>query len=290
VGSWPGAREVPCGGPAPEGAICIPGGLSILGEPTMVGTDTANALDPIPLQPALLSPFFLDGTEVTVARFRTLLETDDLDGQRPLARDLDHPHCSWTADPDPSLLDYPLNCLSLDLAERICTAEGGRLPSEAEWEHAARGRGRRYFYPWGNEPFRCCAASAGRREVPTDSAYCPNEPIGPEPAGAHADPAACEGLADVSRDGVLDLAGSLTEPTRDAYQAFDAPCWNEPGIHPDPVCTSSDTALRLGRGGDWASGPVLTLAPLRAPYPQEQRMSGVRCAYPAAASEAASER
>src|SRR5690606_19045128 len=47
--------------------------------------------------------------------------------------------------------DHPINCVSWHQADRFCAAQGKRLPTEAEWEMAARGLDRRP-YPWGHEP------------------------------------------------------------------------------------------------------------------------------------------
>ena len=56
---------------------------------------------------------------------------------------------------------HPVNCVSKTQAERFCIFIGGRLPSEAEWEYAARNRGERVLFPWGDEDWTCDRAVLG---------------------------------------------------------------------------------------------------------------------------------
>src|SRR6185436_82728 len=61
VGTWPGARRVPCQGMANPGEVCVPGGAFWMGNPLLsVGDATRQRL-------VVLSPFFIDSAEVTVA-------------------------------------------------------------------------------------------------------------------------------------------------------------------------------------------------------------------------------
>lgn len=279
VGSWPHVRAADCSATVEPHQVCIPGGFSVLGDPRLGGVEFIGFIESVPLRPARLTPFRLDRTEYTVGRFKQLLLRDDLGGSRPLEPgDGRLQHCRWTTAADTRYDDYPLNCVSEALADRICEAEGGFLPSEAQWEHAARGRGQRRLYPWGDEQVTCCAASAGRGNEPGDQTLC--DGLGPEPVGSHADPTACEGLTDVSRDGVVDMAGSVAEVMRDAMRPYDDDCWSAEGVLVDPVCEDPTVSVRSGRGGDWNGGPALALAPLRAAYPPESASSGFRCAYP----------
>jgi formylglycine-generating enzyme required for sulfatase activity len=283
AGTWPGALEKPCGGEAPEGTVCVPGGYSVLGDLSFTGVADAGEADSVPLRPVLLSPFFLDATEVTVGRLRDLLQAGYA-GPMPLVKDPSDPSnrafCTWVGDgsEDPGL---PLNCVPYEAAEAICTFAEGALPTEAQWEHAARGRGQRRLWPWGDDPPACCAVSASRESTPGTVTECPGAGI--EVAGSHAPTEGCTGIGDASRDGVLDLGGSLAEYMRDFLRSYGAPCWRgEPGsgILEDPVC-EDDTGgfTRAQRGGYWAGGLGRTATPWR-DASGEGASSGFRCAYP----------
>lgn len=53
---------------------------------------------------------------------------------------------------DPTKAGHPVNCVSWIEADRYCRAQGKRLPTEGEWEWAARGQARALTYPWGAAP------------------------------------------------------------------------------------------------------------------------------------------
>src|SRR5262249_517729 len=135
----------------------------------------------------------------------------------------------------------PVNCITWEAARRACQLASGDLPSEAQWEHAARGRGQARTFPWGDSPPDCGTASYARQAYGVIGAgvLCPG--IGPEPIGSHPASPDCEQTGDVSRDGVLDLAGSMTEATRDRALRW---CWR--GIGTDPVCETPATAEHTG--------------------------------------------
>ncbi|MFV8754785.1 formylglycine-generating enzyme family protein [Nannocystaceae bacterium ST9] len=86
--------------------------------------------------------------------------------------------------------DHPVMCVTWSEAFEFCEALGKRLPSEAEWERAARGVDRR-IHPWGDEPPNCTRAVA-------DGCSDFSEPVGSKPAGA-------------SPVGALDMAGNVAE-------------------------------------------------------------------------------
>ena len=121
--------------------------------------------------------FWLGQFEVTVGQFRAFLTATG----GPIARLINAPSD-----------EYPVSCVSWTSANAYCHQYGFRLPTEAEWEYAARGPSGLRF-PWGNEwdSAKCCNPE---NRGPTGNTF----PVGSFPAGA-------------SWCGALDLAGSLYE-------------------------------------------------------------------------------
>ena len=275
------AREVACAGAAPPGAICIPGGFSILGDAALWGIADGYLEDSLPLRPVIVSPFFLDETEVTVGRLRQLLQDGASVAPLPDLRAPADPlkqFCTFLGPDDPANDALPVNCVTWEASRRICEAAGGSLPTEAQWEHAARGRGQARQYPWGDASPTCCAASASRASVAGVAIECQGS--GVEPVGSHPVSDACGGIGDVSRDGLLDLAGSVSEPLLDKIRPYGAPCWGEGGILVDPSCQDDEASSRAARGGSWPSGLGTTLAALRRSDVGKSPADGLRCAYP----------
>jgi len=145
-------------------------------------------------------------------------------------------------------LDHPINCVDWSQAQAYCQWVGGRLPTEAEWEYAARGNdGRKY--PWGNDPpsaerLNACGAECvamAKRELgldwgplyPEADGWESTAPVGSFPRGA-------------SPFGVLDMAGNVGEWTTDWYGQY------AKDDVTDPVGPRTGSA-RTDRGGGWYS-------------------------------------
>lgn len=122
----------------------------------------------------------------------------------------------------PGFERHPVNEVTWNGARAYCAWRGARLPSEAQWEAAARGReGRRY--PWGNDPPDAQRAVFGRRSNHT-------EPVGSRPRGA-------------TPQCVHDLAGNVAEWTSSLYLSY--PYRSDDGRE-DPARSGE----RVTRGGD----------------------------------------
>lgn len=278
VGTSGLARSVPCVSEPIAGRICIPGGLSVLGSAVIAGLeDGSNTISSLPMRLVRVSPFFMDETELTVGRMRPLLPR--LHSAPPLRRgsaELDFSeYCTLSDDPAADAL--PVNCVESDTAAELCALLGGALPTEAQWNHAATGRGQARSYPWGEAPPSCCSASVGRLFREDSSLQlCPGE--GAERVGSHRASADCAD-ADVSRDGVVDLAGSVAEILADRARLLDDPCWGPRfGVLVDPVCPVTSTLGVGTRGGGWSEGQLATLSAFRGAKVRASDR-GLRCVY-----------
>jgi formylglycine-generating enzyme required for sulfatase activity len=205
--------------------------------------------------------FLLDRYEVTVARFEAFLADYDAFRARgePAARAGAHPliggtgwHIEWALPSDARTLradrqycntipfattmpTQPVNCVTWYEAQAFCIWDGGRLPTELEWEYAAAGGDDNRTYPWGHEPPTPERASYNCTGTPE----APCEPlVGSYPAGQ-------------SRWEQLDMAGSVMEWTFDAYSTMERP----PPCHNCAEVTQSYAPNpRTTRGGGYASG------------------------------------
>src|ERR1019366_1841587 len=79
----------------------------------------------------------------------------------------------------------PIVCVSLEQAKAFSKWVGGRLPSQPEWEYAARSGGKDQKYPWGNEKLTCERAIVDDPgcEDSGDLAVCPDEKPEDHPFG-----------------------------------------------------------------------------------------------------------
>jgi serine/threonine-protein kinase len=94
--------------------------------------------------------------------------------------------------------DHPINCVDFAAAEAFCKSAGKRLPTEVEWDFAARGMEARTC-AWGNEPPKCGRACYDKNE----SCRLVGEAVATCPSGLHP--------ADRTPEGVFDLGGNVRE-------------------------------------------------------------------------------
>lgn len=172
---------------------------------------------------------------------------------------------------DPTLANYPVSAVSWNGAEQYCGELGKRLPTEAEWEYAARGSERRMF-PWGNALPSCNSALLARSE---DWQDCKLLGLGPKPRGAVAN--------DCTREGVCDLAGSVQEWTASAFTMRHdqtGPVSSALGKQsPDLDVAASD---RVIRGGAWSINLLAARSASRERHKIDEMDSfvGFRCVRP----------
>jgi eukaryotic-like serine/threonine-protein kinase len=136
--------------------------------------------------------------------------------------------------------DYPVIWVTQQQAADYCAWSGGRLPTEAEWEYAARGP-QGLAYPWGDSfdgtRLNYCDARcpAGPNDSRVDDGYEDTAPVGSFPAGA-------------SWCGALDLAGNVREWVADWYGRYPA----SPQANPEGPPSGES---RIPRGGSWLDLP-----------------------------------
>ena len=131
--------------PAATPATC-PAGMSLLpGGSFWVGSELSEHFseDESPRFRTTLPPFCLDQTEVTVAAYGECVTSGSC---TPAVAS--HGQCN-AAHHDRA--DYPINCVTWSQADAYCAARGERLPTEPEWEFAARGGEQYLKYPWGDD-------------------------------------------------------------------------------------------------------------------------------------------
>ncbi len=317
----PGSAEAEATDTGPAKASSVPAGSGIF----MMGTnaeeiaaaialcapedncDAARADDSMPEHYVSLSPYQIELYEVSNADYAAFLNSlgagshlDACLGEACILTQEDTPESNITFDgetyaPAPDADNLPVTHVSWYGAQAYCESFGRRLPSEAEWELAARSA-RGYVYPWGAEfdPKRANTAASGNNGL---------TPVDSYPGGR-------------SHYGVQNMTGNVAEWTLDWYDAdfysvdivaaateeatvteeattadgadaeSDAADATEEASTAEEVVVSRDPIgpetgeMRVIRGGSWQDVPFYARTPQRAAMPPEAMVStvGFRCA------------
>jgi formylglycine-generating enzyme required for sulfatase activity len=197
--------------------VNVPAGTFTMGRTKLTSDDKTNMrphvlLDDRPLHNVSISAFQLDKHEVTNAEYRIFVEKT---GRKA-------PY-HWIGQQPP---DLPVYNVDWEDANAYCHWAGGRLPTEAEWEYAARGGKADVDYPWGDQP----DTKLARFNVGTGAG-----PVAKFPANGF---------------GLFDMAGNVSEWTAD---------WFDRGYYAkspaaDPKGPASGE-YKVIRGGAWSDSP-----------------------------------
>lgn len=198
-----------------------------------MGSQASSRQPDAPTHRVFVDAFDIDRVEVTVDRFSRCVRAGACEA-REFSTTTETPWCNYGA---PGRGDHPMNCVSWQGLAQYCAFAGKRLPTEAEWERAARGGdGRRY--PWGASAPTCKLAVIDEGGIGCGAAQPPySRPVGSLPAGA-------------GPYGTLDLLGNVREWCADWY----APDAYASGAARNPAGPPTGTT-RAVRGGDWSSRP-----------------------------------
>lgn len=227
---------------APAGMACVPGGATIRGsdEPHACDQQKYQLPDKPNYAPAAkvwVQTVYMDLTEVTYEAFKSCVKSGacKVDGG-PAYNDFNRP-------------TQPIVGVSWYAADKFCKAQGKHLPTEAQWEMAARGHDGEH-YPWGEAAPTCeltvVMDELGRRSCGVEKAVSHPEKgrtmeVGSRPA---------------ARYGLFDMAGNAEEWTADWYSRNYAECGADClGIEPDGPCAGKATCEghenKVVKGGSW---------------------------------------
>lgn len=260
-----------CAPPAAAGCgvVDVAGGTFTMGD-----TEAAYAS---PTRPAVtVGSFSLDRYEVTVGRFRRFWgQGHPAPGEAvvypggasvPWGGEVTEPprsgerRCNWT----PEALAWesqPINCVNWYTAQAFCVWDGGRLPTEAEWERAARGDDGRAWV-WGHEAREADLCWMGFLTMPHGTCRVDDDAW----------------RIDRSPFGAMQMAGNVTEWTADSWGFYGE---RLAGSN-DPVAVVPDRGAHVTRGGSWDDNVAYSLrAASRAAHEDraDETCLGFRCAY-----------
>jgi len=238
----------------PKEMVYVPGGTVAVGlTPERAGTVAAHYRVPKlmirhwlgPQQPehqVTVKPYYIDRTEVTNAQYKAFV---DATGYPPPV------NAAWEGKRvKPGMENHPVTHVTWRDAGTYAEWADKRLPSEAEWEHAARGNDGRIF-PWGEElNLKACVTGFSGDKGTSE--------VGQRPEGRS--PFGCD-----------DLIGNVREWTADGYRPY-------PGADEE---ISFDVTMKVARGAGWdEEEPVFALATARYALPPNERSAnlGFRCA------------
>ncbi|MBN1430289.1 MAG: SUMF1/EgtB/PvdO family nonheme iron enzyme [Anaerolineae bacterium] len=239
--------------------VSVPGGKFVMG--------IDNGTVASPAHEVILSPFYIDEYEVTNQLWAACVDAGACSPPGSMNNHANEPYYGVEA-----FNAYPVFYVNWFSADAYCRWRGARLPTEAEWEKAARWNpdtGTVTFYPWGDVWDRTrlnyCDSSCALDEMidlSYDDGWPQTAPVGTFPNG-------------MSPVGALDMAGNVTEWVADWYSS------SYYAIAPAENPTGPATGTTKGvRGGAWSLNSALTSSIVRARFDPSTQSAGIgfRCA------------
>ena len=253
------ARRTEC----PSGTVLVTGGRFFMGS-----DDAAFKLWQ-PAHKVTIDTFCIDVYEVTAGDYKACSDSGDCKRPEPIpsypkadsVSDAQHEKnkviqaelCTFGKE---GFEKHPINCVNWTLADAYCKAQKKRLPTEAEWEYAARGSdGRKY--PWGDDPgdqthMNACGLECNKWEVAhglkpsprmwaADDGFFGTAPVGSFPKGK-------------TKFGSYDFIGNVWEWTSDWFETYKA----EETVNPTGAPAGDRKSIR---GGGFNGGVQLWLDP-----------------------------
>lgn len=221
--------------------------------------------DEIPKHTVTVTGFFLDRNLVTNAEFRAFVEANPRWQRQQISASLHNGHYleHWTNSEIPATrADHPVVNVSWYAAVAYCQWKDKRLPTEAEWEFAARG-GLDGFFPWGDQMVdksRANYSDSGLGTTTSAGSYAPNG------------------------YGLFDMAGNAWEFLADEWSRYTSAPQTNPVSGGDRF-ERGDSFLavrtrRVIRGGSWGGAPVNLWVGYRDSHPPDgaRGFAGFRCA------------
>ncbi len=190
----PSSDKPPTLPPAPSGMVAVGGGDYFIG--CDANKHKSCLADEQPMHQVSLVAFAIMAHEVTMGDY------DECVAEKKCPPAGTDQQCNWQTD---GRERHPINCVTFKGAQSYCTTKGWRLPSEQEWEAAARSKNNADRYPWGNEAASCdlLVMKGGKPGCSTGTTML----VGSRPK-------------DRSRVGAFDMAGNVREWTATDYSAY----------------------------------------------------------------------